>query len=194
MTYSGATATLDPDADLAPSTTYEVTVDGDVEDANGNSLGADDTWLFTTASAVSFSLTDTLVTAEFGAGTTGPDTYVSETANGEVTLKPTVGAEFSGTALPAGWSSCTWPRRRQLPAALPEGPPSRGGSLHVDGGLAGHQRHLQLRSRARVRRDLRRRDASSTSGSRTISTTSFAIFSTSGRPASSKPAPPSAAM
>ena len=136
VTYSSATATLDPDAGLAPNTTYEVTVDGDVEDSNGNSLGADDTWLFTTAGAVSGSLTDTLVTGEFGAGTTGPDTYVSETADGEVTLKPTVGAEFSGTALPADWSSCTWPGGA-TPVCTPGGATVSSQRLHTDGGLAG---------------------------------------------------------
>ncbi len=135
VTYSGATATLDPDAGLAPNTTYEVTVDGDVEDSNGNSLGADDTWLFTTAGAASASLTDTTV-ADFSAGSTGPDTYVSESANGEVTLKPTVGAEFSGTALPADWSSCTWPGGA-TPVCTPGGATVSSQSLHVDGGLAG---------------------------------------------------------
>ncbi len=28
---------------------------------------------------------------------------MSESANGEVTLRPTAGAEFSGTSLPSGW-------------------------------------------------------------------------------------------
>ena len=33
----------------------------------------------------------------------GASTYVSDTAGGEVILAPTVGAEFGGTTLPAGW-------------------------------------------------------------------------------------------
>ena len=87
VSSSGATATLDPDADLAPGAVYEVTVAGSVEDANGNPLGADDSWTFTTASQ---SFTDTTV-ADFSGGTTDANTYVSQTDDGEVTLKPTVG-------------------------------------------------------------------------------------------------------
>ena len=41
--------------------------------------------------------------ADFSAGTAGTTTYVSDTAGGEVILAPTVGTEFSGTTLPAGW-------------------------------------------------------------------------------------------
>ncbi|HMC68008.1 MAG TPA: Calx-beta domain-containing protein, partial [Mycobacteriales bacterium] len=44
-------------------------------------------------------------TADFAAGTLGTGAYLSETSNGEVTLAPTVGTEFSGTALPTGWTS-----------------------------------------------------------------------------------------
>jgi VCBS repeat-containing protein len=44
-------------------------------------------------------------TADFAAGTFGTGAYLSETANGEVTLAPTVGTEFSGTALPVGWTN-----------------------------------------------------------------------------------------
>ncbi len=93
VTYSGATATLDPDADLAPEHHLRGHRRRDVEDSNGNSLGADDTWSFTTAAPSAASPTPPVT--EFGAGTTGADTYVSETGDGEVTLKPTVGAEFS---------------------------------------------------------------------------------------------------
>src|SRR5207244_11953260 len=52
-------------------------------------------------------ISDTL-SADFNAGTTGPNTYVSETANGEVILSPTVAAEFSGSALAAGWKGAAW--------------------------------------------------------------------------------------
>ncbi len=96
VSYAGTTATLDPDADLDPGATYEVTVAGSVEDVSGNALGADDTWTFTTAG---LSLIDT-TSADFGAGTTGADTYVSQTDDGEVTLKPAEGAEFEGGSLP----------------------------------------------------------------------------------------------
>ena len=125
VSYAGNTATLDPNTDLLPGTTYEVTVAGTVEDANGNPLGADDTWTFTTAG---LSLIDT-TSADFGAGTTGADTYVSQTENGEVTLKPTAGAEFEGAALPGDWTSAPWSSGGAATVA--------GGRLHVDGASAG---------------------------------------------------------
>ena len=42
---------------------------------------------------------------EFLSGVVGAGAAVTETANGELTLKPAAGAEFFGTALPAGWTS-----------------------------------------------------------------------------------------
>ena len=134
VSYAGTTATLDPNADLDPSAVYNVTVAGTVTDANGIALGADDTWSFTTA-ALSFNFTDTTV-SDFGAGTPDADTYVSETGNGEVILKPTEGQEFSGSSLPAGWESCTWPAG-PLRTCSPGGATVSGGSLHVDGAFAG---------------------------------------------------------
>ncbi len=118
VTYAGTTATLDPLADLAPDTEYTVTVAASVADSSGNQLGTADTWTFTTSAPLS-DLVDTTA-ADFGAGTTGGTTYVSETANGEVILAPTVGAEFSGTSLPSGWVANLW------------APP--GGSVAVAGG------------------------------------------------------------
>ncbi|MEO8289285.1 MAG: N,N-dimethylformamidase beta subunit family domain-containing protein, partial [Chloroflexota bacterium] len=59
---------------------------------------------FTTPAA---SLGDTTA-ADFGAGTTGAGTYVSEIEDGEVLLAPTVGTEFSGTSLPSGWDLNAW--------------------------------------------------------------------------------------
>jgi hypothetical protein len=44
-------------------------------------------------------------TADFNGGTVGTGAYIAETTNGEVTLAPTAGAEFSGTALPVAWTS-----------------------------------------------------------------------------------------
>src|SRR5207247_8333140 len=41
--------------------------------------------------------------ADFQAGTLGATTYISQTGNGEVILKPTVATEFAGSAMPAGW-------------------------------------------------------------------------------------------
>src|SRR6185436_3940264 len=47
------------------------------------------------------------MTADFSAGTlTG--TYVAETGDGEVTLAPATGTEFSGTTMPAGWATRIW--------------------------------------------------------------------------------------
>ena len=128
ISYAGTTATLDPNADLDPSAVYTVTVDGSVEDVGGNPLGAPDSWSFSTA-APSFNLTDTTV-SDFSAGTPGADTYVSQTGNGEVILKPSEGQEFSGgPGLPAGWSSTPWDAGGSASLS--------GGSMHIDGALAG---------------------------------------------------------
>ncbi len=107
VSYTGTTATLNPTSDLATSTVYTVTVSATVADPAGNQLGTADTWTFTTSAPPLSTLIDTTV-ADFSAGATGADTYVSDTAGGEVILAPTVGAEFSGTSLPAGWTSGTW--------------------------------------------------------------------------------------
>ncbi len=48
--------------------------------------------------------TDNLA-ADYAAGTRGAATYIAETVDGEVILSPTVGTEFSGTALDTGWTS-----------------------------------------------------------------------------------------
>ena len=85
---------------------------------------------FTTPSA---SFTDTTV-SDFGAGTPDANTYISETGNGEVILKPTEGQEFSGG------------RAAGRLVELDLGEPGRrgrrhatvsGGALHVDGAMAG---------------------------------------------------------
>jgi PKD repeat protein len=56
---------------------------------------------------VPFSVSDTTAT-DFGGGTIGTGTYLAQTGDGEVILAPTVGAEFSGSALPQGWSVTAW--------------------------------------------------------------------------------------
>ena len=132
VSYAGNTATIDPNADLDPSAVYNVTVAGTATDANGNQLGADDTWSFTTAS---LSLIDTTV-SDFSAGTPGANTYVSETDNGEVTLKPTEASEFSGSSLPGGWKSCPWSAPDPENCTPGTGATVSGGSLHVDGSYA----------------------------------------------------------
>ena len=45
--------------------------------------------------------------ADFNAGV-GAGTYVSVRGNGELGLAPTIGQEFSGTTMPAGWSATPW--------------------------------------------------------------------------------------
>ena len=110
VSYAGNTATLDPDADLAPATIYKVTVAGSVEDATGNALG-DRRHLDLHHRAVCRSSTRPAPTS--AAGATGADTYVSETADGEVTLKPTVGAEFAGASLPGRLDRGAMERRRR---------------------------------------------------------------------------------
>ena len=169
VSYAGNTATIDPNADLDPSAVYNVTVAGTVTDANGNQLGADDTWSFTTAS---LSFIDTTV-SDFSAGTPGANTYVSETDNGEVTLKPTEASEFSGSSLPG--------RLEELPLERP-----RPRELHTR-----DRRHRFRRQPPRRRllrqdhRDLRRPAARSSSGppstSRTTSTSASRWTSTTRR-------------
>ena len=125
VTANGAVVTLDPSGDLTPSTEYTVTVDGSVADAAGNALGADDTWSFTTSAPLSFVVDDTA--ADFGAGSVA-GTLSRVTGDGEVTLAPTVGAEFQGAGLPAGWTSTLW-------AGGPGGSTVGGGAVAVNGAL-----------------------------------------------------------
>jgi hypothetical protein len=103
VTLADNVVTLDPCALLEPGTVYTVTVKSSIADLSGNLLGADAVWSFTSAS-VSGHFTDTTV-ADFNAGATGSNTYVSQMSDGEVILQPTVGAEFSGSSLPAGWAA-----------------------------------------------------------------------------------------
>ncbi len=103
VSYAGTTATLTPTTALSLATQYQVTVAGTVSDVNGNPLGSDVTWSFTTGSG---SFTDSAF-ADFGSGTPS-GVYVSEAYNGEIILTPTVVSEFSGTTDPAGWTSAAW--------------------------------------------------------------------------------------
>src|SRR5207249_4878341 len=72
--------------------------------------------------------TDTTV-ADFGAGTQQTGTAIVQMVDGEVVLAPTVGAEFSGTTLPVGWSSLSWDPTGNLTVG--------GGSVTVDGARIG---------------------------------------------------------
>ncbi len=68
-------------------------------------------------------------TADFTAGTLDAGAAVSETADGEVILAPAAGAEFSGAALPAGWTSTLWEPAGSAAVS--------GGLLTLDGARAG---------------------------------------------------------
>ena len=135
VTYSGATAILNPTSPLQANKTYQVTVAGTVIDVSGNPLGSDSTWIFTTAAPPPLEFTDTTV-ADFSVGTPGANTYIAETANGEVMLNPTVGAEFSGSELPAGWTSTTWTTGGTSTVS--------GGKLTVDGARVNNTDALPL--------------------------------------------------
>jgi hypothetical protein len=75
-----------------------------------------------------FTAIDT-TTADFSAGTLDGQVAVSETAGGEVILRPTAGAEFGGTAIPAGWTVGTWHESGTATVS--------GGTLAADGAWAG---------------------------------------------------------
>ncbi len=104
--YNSATntATFTPSAGLAANTAYTATITG-VKDTAGNTITAPFSWSFTTTGTTSVTLTDTSV-ADFSAGT-GSGTAVVQTTDGEVALAPAAGDEFSGSVLPAGWTSTT---------------------------------------------------------------------------------------
>ncbi len=130
VTYSGLTATLDPTPILNIGATYEVTLTGSVADISGNPLGSTLTWQFTVVTGGSF--TDNTY-ADFSGGTTGSNTYVAQTADGEVILSPTAGAEFSGGSLPLGWYSAQYHE-----AGGPAGAYSiSDGKLFLDGVMVG---------------------------------------------------------
>ena len=124
VSYAAGVASLVPNAPLAYNTVYTATVAASVADLAGNQLGTAATWSFTTEAAPLSTLTDTSL-ADFGAGTLS-NTYLADESGGEVILAPSVGAEFGGSSLPAGWE-------RRLPGTPVAPSPSRAASLTVDG-------------------------------------------------------------
>ncbi len=66
--------------------------------------------------------------ADFAQGTFGPGTFASTEIDGEVTLAPSAGSAFDGSALPAGWSGEAWSAGGAATVS--------GGALHVDGARA----------------------------------------------------------
>jgi hypothetical protein len=67
--------------------------------------------------------------ADFSAGTLDGNIDISQTTNGEVILAPLVGTEFTGTALPEGWTTTPWSTGGTASVAA--------GVLMVDGARAG---------------------------------------------------------
>ena len=128
LAVAGATVTLDPSADLAAYTSYTATVTTAVTDSFGNPLAATSTWSFTTG-GITTGFIDTTV-ADFGLGTPGAGTSITDTSGGELTLAPTIGAEFSGSSLPSGWSVKGTPWVTDGTASV------AGGNLSVDGTMA----------------------------------------------------------
>ena len=125
VTYANNTATLTPNAPLAATTQYQVTVAGAVADLSGNLLGTNVNWTFTTG-LVTLSHTDTTV-ADFSAGSTACS-VVAHTGNGEVTLAPTVDQEFNNSMFPSDWVISPWTTGGTATVT--------GGQLGVDGALA----------------------------------------------------------
>lgn len=103
VSFSGATATLDPAVPLDLNAIYHVTVAGSVADVSNNQMGPDATWSFITAPA---EFTDWSF-EHFAAGSV-EDTYVSLTGDGEVILAPEIADEFNQTALGSQWVTHLW--------------------------------------------------------------------------------------
>ena len=103
LSVSGTTVTFQPSSSLLLGVLYEMTVDGTVRDLASNTLGTPVTWTFTVNSAIADS-----TAAQFGLGTVDANTRLTEVADGEIALSSTVGSEFPGNALPAGWESAIW--------------------------------------------------------------------------------------
>ena len=89
---------------LTANTTYHFRVSS--TDGNANAAESPIAPATATFNAPAASLTDTSL-ADFGAGTFS-NTYLADESGGEVILAPTVGAEFGGSSLPAGWSAGSW--------------------------------------------------------------------------------------
>jgi hypothetical protein len=71
---------------------------------------------------------------DFATGTTDVGAYVAATRHGEVILAPKVAAEFTGAALPAGWTVDPWVEGGSATFA--------GGMLVLDGASVRHDQYL----------------------------------------------------
>ena len=114
VSYDGAsrTATLDPNADLATSTSYTARVTTGVKDVAGNAMAAAKTWSFATAAAeppppgagIKRETTSTVVNTT--ATSTVAVTKPAGTASGDVLVACLAlnGGSVSSTGVPAGWT------------------------------------------------------------------------------------------
>jgi hypothetical protein len=96
-------------AGLTPATQYfyrATSVDGASNSTSAPASPASFT-TSTTPPPAGATVSDTTA-ADFAAGAPNTGVYLSETANGELQLTPTVGAEFAGTQLPLGWTATPW--------------------------------------------------------------------------------------
>ena len=109
VSYSATTATLDPTANLDPSSTYTLTVKGGasgVKDVAGNPLAADVTWTFATGAGGSDTTPPTIVSRTPSPGATGVTRSISPTATFSEALNPatlttaTFTVQRQGTATP----------------------------------------------------------------------------------------------
>lgn len=129
VTVGGAAAT---GVTVTSTTTLTATVPAhaagtvDIVVTNPNAQTATLTGGFTYIACPTACMAHTTV-ADFSTGTSGAGIAIVQTADGELSLAPAAGAEFSGSALPSGWSAAPW--------AAGGGATVAGGSLTVDGAL-----------------------------------------------------------
>ena len=107
ISFTSLSVTLKPASLLASGTTYTMTIAGTVTDAAGNPMGATAAWSFTTT-ASPLTIFGDVTTADFSAGTPDGNTTVAQLGDGDVVLRGSEGSDFTGTTLPAGWSSTAW--------------------------------------------------------------------------------------
>ncbi len=115
-------------ASLMPSTTYYYRVTS--VDFSGNSATSPTppaTLSFVTEALPPSVCAQDQAAADFASGTL-TNTMVTQVADGEVTLAPTLQEEFDGTSLPSGWQAAAWTDGTT--------PTVSGGVLTLDGGHA----------------------------------------------------------
>ena len=90
-TYSGTTATFNPDSDLSYSTTYTVTVGTGVKDRAGNALGSVLSWNFTTVATW-------IGTKQLGTSSGDSGWDIATDSNGNVYVTGYTGGSLDGNA------------------------------------------------------------------------------------------------